>query len=121
MNLTSDGAREQQIFPNIRILRWVFETVSKYGRLLGIGGTCRYNCRMRHPGSFPTVHRPMADSRRMSTFGESYSGTPFATTLGRFPGGVLRTSDSLLSAVPPPPEEVEKFRPLHAVKRELEH
>jgi len=57
--------------------RMGFETVSKYGRLLGLGELAGYNLNEEHPGSFPMQPPQKGAIARMSSFGEGIQVTPF--------------------------------------------
>ncbi len=61
MNLTEAMAHSNNVFFEQLGMRMGFETVSKYGRLLGLGELAGYNLPDEHPGSFPTVRPPMAE------------------------------------------------------------
>jgi len=92
-----------------------FETVSKYGRLLGLGELAGYNLPDEHPGSFPTVPPPYGGVARMSSFGEGIQVTPLqlaALSAAFANGGTL-----YYLQYPHTQEEVENFAP--RVKREL--
>src|ERR1700740_3720143 len=54
-----------------------FDTVSRYGRLLGLGELAGYNLPDEHPGSFPTQPPAFGGVGRMSSFGEGIQVTPF--------------------------------------------
>jgi cell division protein FtsI/penicillin-binding protein 2 len=54
-----------------------FETVSKYGRLLGLGELAGYNLSSERPGSFPMEPPHKGGVARMSSFGEGIQVTPF--------------------------------------------
>src|SRR6202043_1608666 len=54
MNLTDALAHSNNVFFEELGRRMGFETVSKYGRLLGLGELAGYNLPDEHPGSFPT-------------------------------------------------------------------
>src|ERR1041384_4723202 len=58
MNLTEAMARSNNEFFEQLGTRMGFDTVSKYGRLLGLGELAGYNLPDEHPGSFPTVAPP---------------------------------------------------------------
>src|SRR5207247_7014676 len=55
MNLTEAMAHSNNVFFEQLGSRMGFETVSKYGRLLGLGELAGYNLPDEHPGSFPTT------------------------------------------------------------------
>jgi len=92
-----------------------FDTVSKYGRLLGLGELAGYNLPDEHPGSFPTVPPPHGGVARMSSFGEGIQVTPLqlaALSAAFANGGTL-----YYLQYPHSQEEVQNFAP--KVKREL--
>src|SRR5260370_6228723 len=91
-----------------------FETVSKYGGLLGLGELAGYNRPDEHPGSFPTVPPPYGGVARMSSFGEGIQATPLqlaALSAAFANGGTLYYLQYPHSA-----QEVENFTP--RVKRQ---
>src|SRR5262249_56894777 len=53
MNLTEAMAHSNNEFFEALGSRMGFETVSKYGRLLGLGELAGYNLNDEHPGAFP--------------------------------------------------------------------
>src|SRR5206468_12468199 len=55
MNLTEAMAHSNNVFFEQLGSRMGFETVSKYGRLLGLGELAGYNLPDEHPGSSPTT------------------------------------------------------------------
>src|SRR5438094_3565434 len=76
MNLTEAMARSNNEFFEQLGARMGFDTVSKYGRLLGLGELAGYNLPDEHPGSFPTVPPAHAAVARMSSYGEGMQVTP---------------------------------------------
>ena len=76
MNLTEAMAHSNNVFFEQLGSRMGFETVSKYGRLLGLGELAGYNLPDEHPGSFPTVPPAYGGVARMSSFGEGIQVTP---------------------------------------------
>ena len=77
MNLTEAMAHSNNEFFEQLGQRMGFETVSKYGRLLGLGELAGYNLNDEHPGSFPMQPPPKGGVARMSSFGEGIQVTPF--------------------------------------------
>jgi penicillin-binding protein 2 len=115
MNLTEAMAHSNNLFFEQLGSRMGFETVSKYGRLLGLGELAGYNLPDEHPGSFPTVPPPYGGVARMSSFGEGIQATPLqlaALSAAFANGGTL-----YYLQYPHTQEEVENFTP--RVKREL--
>jgi len=115
MNLTEAMAHSNNVFFEQLGSRMGFETVSKYGRLLGLGELAGYNLPDEHPGSFPTVPPAYGGVARMSSFGEGIQVTPLqlaALSAAFANGGTL-----YYLQYPHSQEEVENFTP--RVKREL--
>jgi penicillin-binding protein 2 len=115
MNLTEAMAHSNNVFFEQLGSRMGFETVSKYGRLLGLGELAGYNLPDEHPGSFPTVPPAYGGVARMSSFGEGIQATPLqlaALSAAFANGGTL-----YYLQYPHSQEEVENFTP--RVKREL--
>src|SRR5215470_15335828 len=77
MNLTEAMAHSNNVFFEQLGQRMGFETVSKYGRLLGLGELAGYNLNEEHPGSFPMQPPQKGGIARMSSFGEGIQVTPF--------------------------------------------
>jgi penicillin-binding protein 2 len=115
MNLTEAMAHSNNQFFEQLGSRMGFDTVSKYGRLLGLGELAGYNLPDEHPGSFPTVPPAYGGVARMSSFGEGIQVTPLqlASLAAAFAnGGTL-----YYLQYPQSQEEVQNFTP--RVKREL--
>ena len=115
MNLTEAMAHSNNVFFEQLGSRMGFETVSKYGRLLGLGELAGYNLPDEHPGSFPTKPPAYGGVARMSSFGEGIQVTPLqlaALSAAFANGGTL-----YYLQYPHSQEEVENFTP--RVKREL--
>ena len=115
MNLTEAMAHSNNVFFEQLGSRMGFETVSKYGRLLGLGELAGYNLPDEHPGSFPTAPPAYGGVARMSSFGEGIQVTPLqlaALSAAFANGGTL-----YYLQYPHTQEEVENFTP--RVKREL--
>ena len=115
MNLTEAMAHSNNVFFEQLGSRMGFETVSKYGRLLGLGELAGYNLADEHPGSFPMVPPPNGGVARMSSFGEGIQVTPLqlaALSAAFANGGTL-----YYLQYPHTQEDVENFTP--RVKREL--
>jgi penicillin-binding protein 2 len=115
MNLTEAMAHSNNVFFEQLGSRMGFDTVSKYGRLLGLGELAGYNLSDEHPGSFPTVPPANGGVARMSSFGEGIQVTPLqlaALSAAFANGGTL-----YYLQYPHTQAEVENFTP--RVKREL--
>jgi len=115
MNLTEAMARSNNVFFEQLGSRMGFETVSKYGRLLGLGELAGYNLPEEHPGSFPSAPPANGGVERMSSFGEGILVTPLQLAAL---SAVLANGGTLYYLqYPHSPEEVQNFAP--KVKREL--
>ena len=115
MNLTDALAHSNNVFFEELGRRMGFDTVSKYGRLLGLGELAGYNLPDEHPGSFPTAPPAFGGVARMSSFGEGIQITPLqlAALAAAFAnGGTL-----YYLQYPHSQEEAETFEP--KVKRDL--
>jgi penicillin-binding protein 2 len=115
MNLTEALAHSNNAFFEELGRRMGFETVSKYGRLLGLGELSGYNLPDEHPGAFPTQPPAYGGVARMSSFGEGIQITPLqlAAIAAAFAnGGTL-----YYLQYPHTQEEVQNFEP--KVKRDL--
>jgi penicillin-binding protein 2 len=115
MNLTEALAHSNNVFFEELGRRMGFDTVSRYGRLLGLGELAGYNLPDEHPGSFPTQAPVFGGVGRMSSFGEGIQVTPLqmAALAAAFAnGGTL-----YYLQYPHSQEEVDAFQP--RVKRDL--
>ena len=115
MNLTDALAHSNNPFFEELGRRMGFDTVSKYGRLLGLGELAGYNLPDEHPGSFPTEPPANGGVARMSSFGEGIQITPLqmAALAAAFAnGGTL-----YYLQYPHSQEEIDNFAP--RVKRDL--
>lgn len=77
MNLTDAMAHSNNQFFEELGRRMGFDTVSRYGRLLGLGELAGYNLQDEHPGAFPMAPPAKGGVARMSSFGEGIQMTPF--------------------------------------------
>jgi penicillin-binding protein 2 len=77
MNLTDAMAHSNNQFFEELGRRMGFDTVSRYGRLLGLGELAGYNLQDEHPGAFPMAPPAKGGDARMSSFGEGIQITPF--------------------------------------------
>ena len=115
MNLTEALAHSNNTFFEELGRRMGFDTVSRYGRLLGLGELAGYNLPDEHPGAFPTQPPAFGGVGRMSSFGEGIQVTPLqlAALAAAFAnGGTL-----YYLQYPHTQEEVDAFQP--RVKRDL--
>jgi cell division protein FtsI/penicillin-binding protein 2 len=115
MNLTEALAHSNNVFFEELGRRMGFDTVSKYGRLLGLGELSGYNLADEHPGTFPMQAPAFGGVARMSSFGEGIQITPLqlAALAGAFAnGGTL-----YYLQYPHTAEDVAAFQP--RVKRDL--
>src|SRR5580765_6278106 len=76
MNLTEALAHSNNTFFEELGRRMGFDTVSKYGRLLGLGELAGYELADEHPGAFPMQPPAFGGVARMSSFGEGIQITP---------------------------------------------
>src|SRR6266699_1100818 len=115
MNLTDAMAHSNNNFFEELGRRMGFDTVSRYGRLLGLGELAGYNLQDEHPGSFPIAPPAKGGVARMSSFGEGIQITPFqmASLAAAFAnGGTL-----YYLQYPEAGQEISAFVP--KIKREL--
>jgi penicillin-binding protein 2 len=115
MNLTEALAHSNNTFFEELGRRMGFDTVSKYGRLLGLGELAGYNLADEHPGAFPMQPPAFGGVARMSSFGEGIQITPLqlAALAAAFAnGGTL-----YYLQYPHSQEEADGFQP--RVKRDL--
>jgi penicillin-binding protein 2 len=115
MNLTEALAHSNNTFFEELGRRMGFDTVSKYGRLLGLGELAGYDLADEHPGAFPMQPPAFGGVARMSSFGEGIQITPLqlAALAAAFAnGGTLYYLQYSHSA-----EEADAFQP--RVKRDL--
>ena len=115
MNLTEALAHSNNTFFEELGRRMGFDTVSRYGRLLGLGELAGYELADEHPGAFPMQPPAFGGVARMSSFGEGIQITPLqlAALAAAFAnGGTLYYLQYPHSA-----EEADAFQP--RVKRDL--
>ncbi|MGB7435543.1 MAG: penicillin-binding transpeptidase domain-containing protein [Candidatus Acidiferrum sp.] len=115
MNLTEALAHSNNAFFEELGRRMGFETVSRYGRLLGLGELSGYNLPDEHPGAFPSAPPALGGVARMSSFGEGIQITPLqlaAIAVAFANGGTL-----YYLQYPRTQEAVQNFEPM--VKRDL--
>ncbi len=115
MNLTEALAHSNNTFFEELGRRMGFDTVSKYGRLLGLGELAGYDLADEHPGAFPMQPPAFGGVARMSSFGEGIQITPLqlAALAAAFAnGGTL-----YYLQYPHSQEDADSFQP--RVKRDL--
>jgi penicillin-binding protein 2 len=115
MNLTEALAHSNNVFFEELGRRMGFDTVSRYGRLLGLGELAGYNLPDEHPGAFPTEPPAFGGVARMSSFGQGIQVTPLqlaALTAALANGGTL-----YYLQYPHSQAEIDTFQP--RVKRDL--
>jgi len=115
MNLTDAMAHSNNQFFEELGRRMGFDTVSRYGRLLGLGELAGYNLQDEHPGAFPMAPPAKGGVARMSSFGEGIQMTPsqLASLAAAFAnGGTL-----YYLQYPEAGQEISAFVP--RIKREL--
>lgn len=115
MNLTEALAHSNNAFFEELGRRMGFDTVSKYGRLLGLGELAGYNLPEEHPGSFPTAPPALGGVARMSSFGQGIQITPLQ--LAAIASALANGGTLYYLQYPHSREEVENFEP--KVKRDL--
>lgn len=115
MNLTEALAHSNNQFFEELGRRMGFDTVSKYGRLLGLGELAGYNLADEHPGSFPTQAPAFGGVARMSSFGEGIQITPLQ--LAALGAAFANGGTLYYLQYPHSQEEVSAFQP--RVKRDL--
>ncbi|MCU1343337.1 MAG: hypothetical protein JWN92_2760, partial [Candidatus Acidoferrum typicum] len=76
LNLTEALAHSNNAFFEELGRRMGFDTVSHYGRLLGLGELAGYQISEEHPGGFPSEPPRNGGVARMSSFGEGIQMTP---------------------------------------------
>src|SRR6202167_5830494 len=95
--------------------RMGFETVSHYGRLLGLGELAGYEISEEHPGAFPSEPPVNGGVARMSSFGEGIQMTPLQ--LGALASSIANGGTLYYLQYPRTSEERQNFVP--RVKRNL--
>jgi penicillin-binding protein 2 len=76
LNLTEALAHSNNAFFEELGRRMGFDTVSHYGRLLGLGELAGYQIPEEHPGGFPSEPPSFGGVARMSSFGQGIQMTP---------------------------------------------
>jgi len=115
MNLTEALAHSNNPFFEELGRRMGFDTVSKYGRLLGLGELAGYNLPDEHPGAFPTQPPAFGGVGRMSSFGEGIQITPLQ--LAALGAAFANGGTLYYLQYPHSQEDADAFQP--RVKRDL--
>jgi penicillin-binding protein 2 len=115
LNLTEALAHSNNVFFEELGRRMGFETVSHYGRLLGLGELAGYQIPEEHPGGFPSVPPMNGGVARMSSFGEGIQMTPLQ--LGALATSIANGGTLYYLQYPRTAEEQANFAP--RVKRNL--
>jgi penicillin-binding protein 2 len=114
-NLTEALAHSNNFFFEELGRRMGFETVSHYGRLLGLGELAGYQIPEEHPGAFPSEPPVNGGVARMSSFGQGIEMTPLQ--LGALVTSIANGGTLYYLQYPRTPEERHNFAP--RVKRNL--
>jgi len=114
-NLTEALAHSNNEFFEELGRRMGFETVSHYGRLLGLGELAGYQIPEEHPGGFPSEPPVNGGVARMSSFGEGIQMTPLQ--LGALVTSIANGGTLYYLQYPRTAEERQNFEP--RVKRNL--
>jgi len=115
LNLTEALAHSNNAFFEELGRRMGFDTVSHYGRLLGLGELAGYQIPEEHPGGFPTEPPSFGGVARMSSFGQGIQMTPLQ--LGALVSSFANGGTLYYLQYPRSAEERANFTP--RVKRQL--
>jgi penicillin-binding protein 2 len=115
LNLTEALAHSNNAFFEELGRRMGFDTVSRYGRLLGLGELAGYQIAEEHPGGFPSEPPKNGGVARMSSFGEGIQMTPLQ--LGALVSSIANGGTLYYLQYPRSPEELKNFAP--RIKRSL--
>jgi cell division protein FtsI/penicillin-binding protein 2 len=115
LNLTEALAHSNNEFFEELGRRMGFDTVSRYGRLLGLGELAGYQIAEEHPGGFPSEPPKYGGVARMSSFGEGIQMTPLQ--LGALVSSFANGGTLYYLQYPRTTEEQQNFSP--RVKRAL--
>jgi penicillin-binding protein 2 len=115
LNLTEALAHSNNPFFEELGRRMGFDTVSRYGRLLGLGELAGYQISEEHPGAFPTEPPAFGGVARMSSFGQGIQMTPLQ--LGALVSSFANGGTLFYLQYPRTAEEQTNFAP--RVKRQL--
>src|SRR5713101_6130674 len=116
LNLTEALAHSNNAFFEELGRRMGFDTVSHYGRLLGLGELAGYQISEEHPGGFPSEPPKNGGVARMSSFGEGIQMTPLQ--LGALVSSFANGGTLYYLQYPRTEEEKENFEP--RIKRTLD-
>jgi cell division protein FtsI/penicillin-binding protein 2 len=115
LNLTEALAHSNNAFFEELGRRMGFDTVSHYGRLLGLGELAGYQIPEEHPGGFPSEPPIFGGVARMSSFGQGIQMTPLQ--LGALVSSIANGGTLYYLQYPRTTEEQANFTP--RVKRQL--
>ena len=115
LNLTEALAHSNNAFFEELGRRMGFDTVSHYGRLLGLGELAGYQIPEEHPGGFPSEPPAFGGVARMSSFGQGIQMTPLQ--LGALVSSFANGGTLYYLQYPRTAEERANFTP--RVKRQL--
>ena len=115
LNLTEALAHSNNAFFEELGRRMGFDTVSHYGRLLGLGELAGYQISEEHPGGFPSEPPKNGGVARMSSFGEGIQMTPLQ--LGALVSSFANGGTLYYLQYPRSAEERQNFEP--RIKRSL--
>jgi penicillin-binding protein 2 len=115
LNLTEAMAHSNNAFFEELGRRMGFDTVSRYGRLLGLGELAGYQIPEEHPGAFPSEPPAYGGVARMSSFGEGIQMTPLQ--LGALASAMANGGTLYYLQYPRASENQQTFEP--RVKRTL--
>jgi penicillin-binding protein 2 len=115
LNLTESLAHSNNAFFEELGRRMGFDTVSHYGRLLGLGELAGYQIPEEHPGGFPSEPPVNGGVARMSSFGQGIQMTPLQ--LGALVTSIANGGTLYYLQYPRTSEERQNFEP--RVKRTL--
>jgi len=115
LNLTEALAHSNNAFFEELGRRMGFDTVSHYGRLLGLGELAGYQISEEHPGGFPSEPPRNGGVARMSSFGEGIQMTPLQ--LGALVSSFANGGTLYYLQYPRSAEERQNFAP--RIKRSL--
>jgi cell division protein FtsI/penicillin-binding protein 2 len=115
LNLTEALAHSNNAFFEELGRRMGFDTVSHYGRLLGLGELAGYQIPEEHPGGFPSEAPIFGGVARMSSFGQGIQMTPLQ--LGALVSSFANGGTLYYLQYPRTAEERANFTP--RVKRQL--
>jgi penicillin-binding protein 2 len=115
LNLTEALAHSNNPFFEELGRRMGFDTVSRYGRLLGLGELAGYQIPEEHPGALPTEPPAFGGVARMSSFGQGIQMAPLQ--LGALVSSFANGGTLYYLQYPRTAEEQANFTP--RVKRQL--